>query len=96
VLTATPVARVEGRSGESVRVHATHGVIEGIGPLWWRAARRRTPTASAWRPPGYERDDRGFIKVDERLRTTAAGVLRQWAIAPAAPISHTSPTTMSA
>src|SRR5262245_33995262 len=26
VLTATPVARVEGRSGESVRLHATHGV----------------------------------------------------------------------
>ena len=41
---------------------------------------------------GIERDDRGFIKVDDRLRTTAAGV---WAVGNCArrPISHISPTT---
>src|SRR3970282_2964921 len=34
---------------------------------------------------GIERDDRGFIKVDERLRTTAAGV---WAVGDCAGSPH--------
>src|SRR5262245_21620499 len=70
VLTATPVARVEGRSGASVRLHATHGVIEGSDLL---VASGRTPNTDGIgvETAGIERDDRGFIKVDERLRTTA-------------------------
>src|SRR6516165_10319781 len=71
VLTATPIARVEGRSGESVRLHATHGMIEGSDFL---VASGRTPNTDGigLETAGIERDDRGFIKVDERLRTTAA------------------------
>ena len=84
VLTATPVARVEGRSGESVRLHATHGVIEGSDLL---VASGRTPNTDGigLETAGIERDDRGFIKVDERLRTTAAGV---WAVGDCAGSPH--------
>ena len=42
VLTATPVERVEGRSGESVRLHATHGMIEGSDLDWGRPNSRVT------------------------------------------------------
>ena len=84
VLTATPVERVEGRSGESVRLHATHGVIEGSDLL---VASGRTPNTDGigLETAGIERDDRGFIKVDERLRTTAAGV---WAVGDCAGSPH--------
>ena len=84
MLTATPVARVEGRSGESVRLHATHGVIEGSDLL---VASGRTPNTDGigLETAGIERDNRGFIKVDERLRTTAAGV---WAVGNCAGSPH--------
>src|SRR4051794_30940752 len=84
VLTATPVARVEGRSGETVRLHTTHGVIEGSDLL---VASGRTPSTDGigLETAGIERDDRGFIKVDERLRTTAAGV---WAVGDCAGSPH--------
>src|SRR4051794_23969659 len=84
VLTATPVARVEGRSGESVRLHAMHGVIEGSDLL---VASGRTPNTDGigLETAGIERDDRGFIEVDERLRTTAAGV---WAVGDCAGSPH--------
>ncbi|MBA0087722.1 MAG: FAD-dependent oxidoreductase, partial [Acidobacteria bacterium Pan2503] len=80
VLTATPVARVEGRSGESVRLHTTRWgakeVIEGSDLL---VATGRTPNTDGigLEAAGVERDERGFVKVDERLRTTAPGV---WAV----------------
>src|SRR5262249_44180474 len=84
VLTATAVARVEGRSGESVRLHATHGMIEGSDLL---VATGRTPNTDGigLETAGIERDDRGFIKVDERLRTTATGV---WAVGDCAGSPH--------
>ena len=84
VRTATPVERVEGRSGESVRLHATHGMIEGSDLL---VATGRTPNTDGigLETAGIERDDRGFIKVDERLRTTAAGV---WAVGDCAGSPH--------
>jgi pyruvate/2-oxoglutarate dehydrogenase complex dihydrolipoamide dehydrogenase (E3) component len=84
VLTGTPVARVEGRSGASVRLHAAHGVIEGSDLL---VASGRTPNTDGigLETAGIERDDRGFIKVDERLRTTAAGV---WAVGDCAGSPH--------
>src|SRR4051812_10169230 len=58
VLTATPVARVEGRSGETVRLHTTHGVIEGSDLL---VASGRTPNTDGigLETAGIERDDRG-------------------------------------
>src|SRR3954452_451132 len=76
VLTAMRVARVEGRSGESVRLHATDGLIEGSDLL---VATGRIPNTDGigLETAGIERNDRGFIKVDERLRTTADGV---WAV----------------
>jgi pyruvate/2-oxoglutarate dehydrogenase complex dihydrolipoamide dehydrogenase (E3) component len=84
VLTDTAVARVEGRSGESLRLHATQGVIEGSDLL---VASGRTPNTEGigLEAAGIERDDRGFIKVDERLRTTAAGV---WAAGDCAGSPH--------
>jgi pyruvate/2-oxoglutarate dehydrogenase complex dihydrolipoamide dehydrogenase (E3) component len=84
VLTATSVARVEGRSGEAVRLHTTHSVIEGSDLL---VASGRTPNTDGigLESAGIERDDRGFIKVDERLRTTAEGV---WAVGDCAGSPH--------
>src|SRR5919206_1873836 len=84
VLTATPVARVEGRSGESVRLHTTHGMIEGSDLL---VASGRAPNTDGigLETAGIERDDRGFIKVDERLRTSAPGV---WAVGDCAGSPH--------
>lgn len=84
VRTATPVSRVEGRSGESVRLHGTHGVVEGSDLL---VASGRTPNTDdiGLETAGIERDDRGFIKVDERLRTTASGV---WAVGDCAGSPH--------
>ena len=75
---------MEGRSGEFVRLHATHGKIEGSDLL---AASGRTPNTDGigLETAGIERDDGGFIKVDERLRTTAAGV---WAVGDCAGSPH--------
>src|SRR5262249_46683943 len=80
VRTGTRVDRVQGRSGESGRLHATRGgveeAIEGSDLL---VATGRTPNTDGigLEAAGIERDDRGFVKVDERLRTTAPGV---WAV----------------
>jgi pyruvate/2-oxoglutarate dehydrogenase complex dihydrolipoamide dehydrogenase (E3) component len=80
VRTGTHVERVDGRSGESVRLHTTRGgakeVIEGSDLL---VAAGRTPNTDGigLEAAGVERDDRGFVKVDERLRTSAPGV---WAV----------------
>jgi pyruvate/2-oxoglutarate dehydrogenase complex dihydrolipoamide dehydrogenase (E3) component len=84
VLTATSVARVEGRSGESVRLRTTNGMIEGSDLL---VASGRTPNTDGigLETADIERDDRGFIKVDERLHTTAAGV---WAVGDCAGSPH--------
>ena len=85
VLTGTPVERVEGRSGESVRLHCdATAMIEGSDLL---VASGRTPNTDGigLETAGIERDDRGFIKVDERLRTTAAGV---WAVGDCAGSPH--------
>ena len=80
VRTGTRVDRVEGRSGESVRLHATHDgkgeAIEGSDLL---VAIGRTPNTDGigLETAGVERDERGFVKVDEHLRTTAPSV---WAV----------------
>ena len=88
VRTGTRAVRVEGRSGESVRLHATRDgsedVIEGSDIL---VASGRTPNTDGigLETAGIERDDRGFVKVDERLRTAVKGV---WAVGDCAGRPH--------
>jgi pyruvate/2-oxoglutarate dehydrogenase complex dihydrolipoamide dehydrogenase (E3) component len=88
VRTATRVDRVEGRSGGLVRIHATCAgtelVIEGSDIL---VASGRTPNTDGinLEAAGVERDEQGFVKVDERLRTTAPGV---WAVGDCAGSPH--------
>jgi pyruvate/2-oxoglutarate dehydrogenase complex dihydrolipoamide dehydrogenase (E3) component len=80
VLLGTHVARVEGQSGKEVRVHAKDGpgerIIEGTDLL---VATGRTPNTKGigLEQAGVELDERGFIKVNQRLETTAANV---WAM----------------
>ena len=73
VLTGAAVDRVEGRSGDSVRVHTAAGAIEGTHLL---VAGGRTPNTDGigLELAGVETDERGHVRVDERLRTTAEGV----------------------
>jgi pyruvate/2-oxoglutarate dehydrogenase complex dihydrolipoamide dehydrogenase (E3) component len=73
IRTDTAVDRVEGRSGESVRLHTEGGVIGGTHLL---VAGGRTPNTDSigLESVGVEVDGRGHVKVDERLRTTAEGV----------------------
>ena len=88
VRTATRVDRVEGRSGGLVRIHATCAgtelVIEGSDIL---VASGRTPNTDGinLEAAGVERDEQGFVKVDERLRTTVPGV---WAVGDCAGSPH--------
>ncbi|HJZ59703.1 MAG TPA: SDR family NAD(P)-dependent oxidoreductase [Gemmataceae bacterium] len=58
VLTRTTVRRVEGRSGESVRLHTAGGVLGGTHLLVAGGA-PRTPRASGWRTPGSRRTGGG-------------------------------------
>lgn len=80
VTTGTKLVRVEGRSGEVVRLHGTRGgaevMIEGTHLL---AAGGRTPNTEGigLEKAGIEIDSRGHIRVNERLETTATGV---WAV----------------
>jgi pyruvate/2-oxoglutarate dehydrogenase complex dihydrolipoamide dehydrogenase (E3) component len=76
VRTGTVVRRVEGRSGESVRLHTDGSGIEGTHLL---VAGGRTPNTDGigLETAGVETDERGHVKVNERLRTTAEGV---WAV----------------
>ena len=98
VLLETEVREVKGLSGQKVRVRAenSHGsqTIEGTDLL---IAAGRTPNTQGigLETAGVELDARGYIKVNERLETTAAGV---WATGDCAGSrsSRTSPTTISA
>jgi pyruvate/2-oxoglutarate dehydrogenase complex dihydrolipoamide dehydrogenase (E3) component len=77
VLTNTRITRVEGKSGESVKLSVNRGgsefVLEGTHLL---VATGRTPNTDGigLDITGVEITDRGFIKVNERLETTAPGV----------------------
>jgi pyruvate/2-oxoglutarate dehydrogenase complex dihydrolipoamide dehydrogenase (E3) component len=80
VATGVTVRRVEGVSGESVRLHATRGGAEvGIEGTHLLVAAGRTPNTDGigLEAAGVETDERGHVKVDERLQTTEAGV---WAV----------------
>ena len=80
VAAGTSIDRVEGTSGESVRLHATRDsspiVIEGTHLL---VASGRVPNTDGigLELAGVKVDERGFVKVDERLRTSSADV---WAV----------------
>src|SRR4051794_14575279 len=84
VRTRTAAERVEGRSGESVRLHTGRGVIEGTHLL---VAGGRTPNTDGigLERAGVKTDGRGHVKVDDRLRTTAEGV---WAAGDCAGSPH--------
>ena len=74
------ITRVSGTSGQSVRItieqHGTEKTLEGSHVL---VAAGRTPNTEGLglEVAGVEVTDRGYIKVNERLQTTAPGV---WAI----------------
>jgi pyruvate/2-oxoglutarate dehydrogenase complex dihydrolipoamide dehydrogenase (E3) component len=80
VLLGTRVREIQGLSGQKVRVavESDHGqkTIEGTDLL---AATGRTPNTRGigLEAAGIELDARGYVKVNERLETTAAGV---WAM----------------
>ena len=88
VRTGTRVERVAGRSGEHVRLHLSRdGASDRIEGSDLLVASGRTPNTEGigLEAAGIERDDRGFIKVDDRLRTTAPGV---WAVGDCAGSPH--------
>src|SRR5439155_2051126 len=64
------------KSGESVRLHTARGLIEGTHLL---VAGGRTPNTDGigLEKAGVETDERGHVKVNERLQTTAENV---WAV----------------
>jgi pyruvate/2-oxoglutarate dehydrogenase complex dihydrolipoamide dehydrogenase (E3) component len=77
VMTSARVTRVEGKSGVSVKLTIEHAgsavVLEGSDLL---AAAGRTPNTAGigLELAGVETTDHGFIKVNERLQTTAPDV----------------------
>jgi pyruvate/2-oxoglutarate dehydrogenase complex dihydrolipoamide dehydrogenase (E3) component len=88
VLTQAAVSKVEGRSGDRVRVQVNvdgHGrTLEGSHLL---VATGRLPNTEDLTPArgGVETTDRGYIKVDERLQTTAPAT---WAMGDCAGSPH--------
>jgi pyruvate/2-oxoglutarate dehydrogenase complex dihydrolipoamide dehydrogenase (E3) component len=88
VLLDTKITLVEGRSGEAVTVRARRGgeeiVLEGSHIL---AATGRLPNTEGigLELTGVETTERGFVKVTERLETTAEGV---WAVGDCAGSPH--------
>ena len=88
VVTSARITRVEGKSGESVKLQANRNgsetVLEGTHLL---AATGRTPNTDGigLRQAGVETTDRGYVKVNERLETTAPDV---WAVGECAGSPH--------
>ena len=88
VLTDTRIARVQGKSGESVKLSARRNganlLLEGTDLL---VAAGRTPNTSGigLEVAGVQTTDHGYIKVNERLETTAPGV---WAAGECAGSPH--------
>ena len=88
VVTNARITRVQGKSGESVRVSAQRDgselVLEGTHLL---VAAGRTPNTKeiGLEVAGVETTDRGYIKVNERLETTAPDV---WAAGECAGSPH--------
>lgn len=77
VLLETHVSRVEGHSGRKVRVHAKDGhgerILEGT-DLLVATGRTANTDGIGLERTGVELNGHGYIKVDERLQTTAADI----------------------
>jgi len=88
IATSTRTTRVEGKSGEWVKLHATQNgteiVLEGTHLL---VASGRTPNTQGigLELAGVETTNQGHVKVNERLETTAPGV---WAVGDCAGSPH--------
>lgn len=88
VVTSARITRVEGKSGESVKLQAncngSETVLEGTHLL---AATGRTPNTNGigLEQAGVKATDRGYVKVNERLETTAPEV---WAVGECAGSPH--------
>jgi len=88
IATSTVTTRIEGKSGEWVKLHATQNgteiVLEGTHLL---AASGRTPNTQGigLELTGVETTNQGHVKVNERLETTAPGV---WAVGDCAGSPH--------
>jgi pyruvate/2-oxoglutarate dehydrogenase complex dihydrolipoamide dehydrogenase (E3) component len=80
VLLETHVSRIEGRSSQKVRVHTkdAHGerILEGT-DLLVATGRTANTDGVGLEHTGVELNDHGYIKVNERLQTTAANI---WAM----------------
>jgi pyruvate/2-oxoglutarate dehydrogenase complex dihydrolipoamide dehydrogenase (E3) component len=80
VLLSTAISHVEGHSGQKTRVHVkdahSERVVEGT-DLLAATGRAANTTGIGLEQAGVELNDHGFIKVNERLETTAANV---WAM----------------
>ncbi len=80
VLLGTQVSQVEGLSGKEVRVHVKDSqgeqIVEGT-DLLVSVGRAPNTKGIGLEQVGVELDDRGYIKVNERLETTASNV---WAM----------------
>jgi pyruvate/2-oxoglutarate dehydrogenase complex dihydrolipoamide dehydrogenase (E3) component len=80
VILGTSISEVEGRSGEKIRVHVKDGngahILHGTDLL---VATGRTPNTKGigLEQAGVELNEHGYIKVNDRLETTAANV---WAM----------------
>jgi pyruvate/2-oxoglutarate dehydrogenase complex dihydrolipoamide dehydrogenase (E3) component len=80
VVTSTSVTRVEGKSGQSIKLHTVRAgseiILEGTDLL---VAAGRTPNTQGigLELAGVGTTERGYVKVNERLQTTAPDV---WAI----------------
>ena len=84
VLLETEVRRVEGHSGDRVRVNVKdkrgERIIEGT-DLLVATGRKANTDGIGLEKTGVELDEHGYIKVNERLETTSANI---WAMADAA------------
>lgn len=88
VVTSARITSVEGKSGDRVKLHAVRDeseiILEGTHLL---LAGGRTPNTQGFglELAGVETTDRGHVKVNERLETTAPGV---WAVGDCAGSPH--------
>jgi len=88
VVTSAHITKVEGKSGERVKLYAARDgaeiILEGTHLL---VASGRTPNTQGigLELAGVETTDRGYVKVNERLETTAPGV---WAVGDCAGSPH--------
>ena len=88
VVTGAHITHVEGKSGQRVQLHGTRAgaeiTLEGT-HLLVASGRKPNTEHIGLESAGVELTDRGYVKVNERLQTTAPGV---WAIGDCAGSPH--------